>query len=76
MATYMYKSIICVADWEKGSLPCTHAQGVKQLVCPSVVVVVVVVGTKIARSRDILTTPSTALFILAQLRMLERAQYR
>ena len=33
-------------------LPLTHAQGVKQSVCPSVVVVVVVVvGTKIARSR-------------------------
>ena len=32
-----------------------HAQGVKQSVCPSVVVVVVVVvvGTKIARSRDL-----------------------
>ena len=29
-------------------LPCAHAQGVKQSVCPSVVVVV---GTKIARSR-------------------------
>ena len=34
------------------SLPRAHAQGVKQSVCPSVVVVVVVVvGTKIARSR-------------------------
>ena len=34
------------------SLPRAHAQGVKQLVCTSViVVVVVVVGTKIARSR-------------------------
>ena len=32
-------------------LPRAHAQGVKQSVCPSVVVVVVVVGTKIARSR-------------------------
>ena len=33
-------------------LPRTHAQGVKQSVCPSVVVVVVIViGTKIARSR-------------------------
>ena len=36
-------------------LPRVHAQGVKQSVCPSVVVVVVVVivvvGTKIARSR-------------------------
>ena len=32
-------------------LPCAHAQGVKQSVYPSVVVVVVVVGTKIARSR-------------------------
>ena len=31
-------------------LPRAHAQGVKQSVCPSVVVVVVV-GTKIARSR-------------------------
>ena len=31
------------------SLPRAHAQGVKQSVCPSVVVVVV--GTKIARSR-------------------------
>ena len=30
-------------------LPRAHAQGVKQLVCPSVVVVIV--GTKIARSR-------------------------
>ena len=37
-------------------LPRTHAQGVKQLVCPSVivvVVVVVVVGMKITRSQDI-----------------------
>ena len=32
-------------------LPRAHAQGVKQLVCPSVVVVIVIVGTKIARSR-------------------------
>ena len=32
-------------------LPPAHAQGVKQSVCPSVAVVVVVVGTKIARSR-------------------------
>ena len=32
-------------------LPRAHAQGVKQSVCPSVVVVIVVVGTKIARSR-------------------------
>ena len=32
-------------------LPRAHAQGVKQSVCTSVVVVVVVVGTKIARSR-------------------------
>ena len=33
-------------------LPRAHAQGIKQSVCPSVVVVVVVVvGTKIARSR-------------------------
>ena len=33
-------------------LPRAHAQGVKQSVCPSViVVVVVVVGTKIARSQ-------------------------
>ena len=32
-------------------LPRAHAQGVKQSVCMSVVVVVVVVGTKIARSR-------------------------
>ena len=32
-------------------LPRAHAQGVKQSVCPSVVIVVVVVGTKIARSR-------------------------
>ena len=31
-------------------LPRAHAQGIKQSVCPSVVVVVVV-GTKIARSR-------------------------
>ena len=31
-------------------LPFVHVQGVKQLVCSSVVVVVVVVGTKIARS--------------------------
>ena len=31
-------------------LPCMHVQGVKQLVCLSVVVVAVV-GTKIARSR-------------------------
>ena len=32
-------------------LPRAHAQGVKQLVCLSVVVVVIVVGKKIARSR-------------------------
>ena len=32
-------------------LPRAHAQGVKQSVCLSVVVVVVVIGTKIARSR-------------------------
>ena len=32
-------------------LPRAHAQGIKQSVCLSVVVVVVVVGTKIARSR-------------------------
>ena len=32
-------------------LPRAHALGVKQSVCTSVVVVVVVVGTKIARSR-------------------------
>ena len=35
--------------WLLALLPRTHAQGVKQSVCPSVVVVVV--GTKIARSR-------------------------
>ena len=33
------------------SLPRARAQGVKQSVCLSVVVVVVVIGTKIARSR-------------------------
>ena len=40
----------CAATGEmvKGSLPRAHAQGVKQSVCLSVVVVV---GTKIARSR-------------------------
>ena len=32
-------------------LPRTYAQGIKQSVCPSVVVIVVVIGTKIARSR-------------------------
>ena len=32
-------------------LPRAHAQGVKQLVCPSIVIVIVVVGTKIARSQ-------------------------
>ena len=32
-------------------LPCTHVQGVKQSVCPSVVIIIVVIGTKIARFR-------------------------
>ena len=40
-----------VIDHMKLLLPRAHAQGVKQSVCPSVVVVVVVVGTKITRSR-------------------------
>ena len=35
-------------QWRSSFLPRAHAQGVKQSVCPSVVVVV---GTKIARSR-------------------------
>ena len=53
------KLAICILDFlpnlepqhTKYSLPRAHAQGVKQSVCPSVVVVVVVVSTKIARSR-------------------------
>ena len=40
-------SIIIVVEL----LPRAHAQGVKQSVCLSVVVVVIVVGAKIARSR-------------------------
>ena len=41
--------LISRQEYRLRSLPRTHAQGVKQSVCPSVVVVVM--GTKIARSR-------------------------
>ena len=51
---YLYKSCLytfwpCHPYFIFQFLPCAHARGVKQSVCPSVVVVVV--GTKIARSR-------------------------
>ena len=42
--------LVLIATSRLESLPRAHAQGVKQSVCMSVVVVVVV-GTKIARSR-------------------------
>ena len=50
MISYPYKTCLCTF-WHYHPhfilwLPCAHAQGVKQLICPSVVV-----GTKIARSR-------------------------
>ena len=39
---------LCMANYVASCLlPHVHAQGVKQSVCPSVVVVIVVVGTKI-----------------------------
>ena len=49
-----HRDVICIPTTLVYILPRTHAQGVKQLTYPSVViVVVVVVGMKIARSQDI-----------------------
>ena len=49
LANYMYMHNKQITYMYLCSLPRAHAQGVKQSVCPSVIVVVV--GTKIARSR-------------------------